>query len=192
MQSTIAKNSMSHHTTHLLELFRFCPKCGSGNFGIDTEKSKRCRDCGFTYFMNPGASTVAVIMNERNELLAVRRCKEPAIGTLDLPGGFSDCHETSEEGVAREVLEETGLEVTHTQFLFSEPNSYRYSGLDIPTLDFFYLCRVARTDCAHAMDDAGEVLWLPWEKVRPEDFGLKSISLGIRRLIAMHKTQQLP
>lgn len=91
-----------------------------------------------------------------------------------------------------EVLEETGLEVTHTQFLFSEPNSYRYSGLDIPTLDFFYLCRVARTDCAHAMDDAGEVLWLPWEKVRPEDFGLKSISLGIRRLIAMHKAQQLP
>ena len=35
------------------------------------------------------------------------------------------------------------------------------------------------------MDDAAEVLWLPWQEVRPEDFGLKSISLGVRRLLGM-------
>ena len=80
-------------------------------------------------------------------------------------------------------MEETSLEVIESRYLFSIPNMYRYSGLDIPTLDLFFLCKVASTKGAKAMDDAGEVLWLPWQKVKAEDFGLKSISLGVSRLI---------
>ena len=83
---------------HLLHLFSCCPKCGSKRFVENTEKSKRCEDCGFEYFMNPSASTVAVIVDEMDRLLVVRRSKEPAKGTLDLPGGFCDCYETGEEG----------------------------------------------------------------------------------------------
>ncbi|MBQ9293992.1 MAG: NUDIX domain-containing protein [Bacteroidaceae bacterium] len=170
---------------HLLHVFSHCPKCGSERFVADSEKSKRCEACGFQYFMNPSASTVAIIVDEMGRLLVVRRSKEPAKGTLDLPGGFCDCHETGEEGVRREVMEETGLEVTEARYLFSLPNMYRYSGLDIPTLDLFFLCKVKETGGATAMDDASEVMWLPWQKVKPEDFGLKSISLGVRRLLEM-------
>lgn len=177
------KTYMNQEGKHLLHLFGYCPKCGAKAFAEDTEKSKRCEACGFTYFMNPSASTVAVIVDERDRLLVVRRSKEPAKGTLDLPGGFCDCYETGEEGVRREVMEETGLSVTESQYLFSLPNMYRYSGLDIPTLDLFFLCKVASTEGAKAMDDAGEVLWLPWQKVKAEDFGLKSISLGVSRLL---------
>ena len=71
------------------------------------------------------------------------------------------------------------------EFLFSVPNVYPYGGLDIHTIDLFFLCRVKCTKGATAMDDAAEVLWLPWQEVRPEDFGLKSISLGVRRLLGM-------
>lgn len=171
---------------HLLQLFSYCPKCGSKRFVVDSEKSKCCEDCGFVYFMNPSASTVAVIVDEMGRLLVVRRSKEPAKGTLDLPGGFCDCHETGEEGVKREVLEETGLSVVESRYLFSLPNMYHYCGLDIPTVDLFFLCKVAETEGATAMDDASEVLWLPWEDVTPEDFGLKSISLGVARLLELH------
>lgn len=83
--------------------------CGSSRFDIHNEKSKQCADCGFTYYANPSSATVALIVNEKNELLTVRRGKEPAKGTRDLPGGFVDMDETGEQGVAREVLEETGL-----------------------------------------------------------------------------------
>lgn len=172
-------------TNHLLHIFDYCPKCGAKAFREDTEKSKRCEKCGFVYFMNPSASTVAVIVDDQDRLLVVRRSKQPAKGTLDLPGGFCDCYETGEEGVRREVMEETGLSVTESRYLFSLPNMYRYSGLDIPTLDLFFLCKVERTEGATAMDDAGEVLWLPWQEVRAEDFGLKSISLGVSRLLEM-------
>ena len=96
---------------HPLELFKYCPKCGSPHFEVNNEKSKRCADCGFVYYFNSSAATVAFILNDKNELLVCRRGKEPAKGTLDLSGGFIDMYETGEEGVAREVLEETGLQV---------------------------------------------------------------------------------
>ena len=120
-------------------------------------------------------------------LLVVRRGKEPAKGTLDLPGGFSDMGETSEEGVAREVLEETGLHVTRTEFLFSLPNRYVYSGLEIPTMDMFYRCEIADTVGAHAMDDAADLMWIPLSEVDPNQFGLESIRLGVRKLLQMLK-----
>ena len=171
---------------HPLEKFRYCPLCGSEKFVENNFKSKRCEACGFVYYFNPSSSTVAVIVNEKNELLAVRRAKEPARGTLDLPGGFCDCYETGEEGVVREVKEETGLCVESATFLFSIPNIYPYGGLDIHTIDMFFLCHVNSTRNAIAADDAAEIMWIPWEEVRPEDFGLKSISRGVERLLQMH------
>ena len=89
--------------SHVLDKFKFCPVCGSQHFEINNFKSKKCKDCGFTYYLNPSSATVAFILNEKEELLVVRRKNEPAKGTLDLPGGFVDMDETGEEGVAREV-----------------------------------------------------------------------------------------
>ena len=81
---------------HPLSQFRYCPKCGSEHFDIHNEKSKQCKDCGFVYYFNPSSASVALILNKQNELLVCRRAKEPAKGTLDLPGGFIDMAETGE------------------------------------------------------------------------------------------------
>ena len=166
---------------HPLDQFKFCPKCGSSRFVEHNAKSKHCEACGFTYYFNPSAATVALIENERGEWLCVRRAKDPARGTLDLPGGFSDMDETSEEGVIREVKEETGLDVEQVEFLFSVPNRYVYSGFTVHTIDMFYRCR-ARGQ-ARPADDAAEVLWLRPEDIRPEAFGLMSIRRGVERLL---------
>lgn len=89
--------------SHVLDKFQFCPVCGSNHFEINNIKSKKCKDCGFSYYLNPSSATVALILNSKKELLAVRRKKDPAKGALDLPGGFVDMDETGEEGMAREV-----------------------------------------------------------------------------------------
>ena len=47
---------------HPLELFKFCPKCGSPSFVENNEKSKRCDDCGFVYYFNASSATVAFIL----------------------------------------------------------------------------------------------------------------------------------
>lgn len=168
---------------HPLNKFKYCPICGSSHFEEQDEKSKRCNECGFEYYMNPSSANVALILNDKEELLVVRREKEPAKGTLDLPGGFADIGETSEQGVIREVKEETGLNVKKVRYLFSIPNKYRYSDFDIPTLDMFYLCQVDDFTSLKAMDDASEVKWIAIKDIHPKQFGLKSIQQGLIQFI---------
>lgn len=164
---------------HPLQRYRYCPVCGSADFLVSSVKSKQCRHCGYELFINPSAAVVAFIRNARGELLVVERDCEPAKGTLDLPGGFTDIDETVEESVIREIKEETGLTVTATTYLFSYPNHYLYSGMDIPTLDFFFECQVEDTSVLHAADDAASCQWLPLNQIQPERFGLKSIRQGV-------------
>ena len=168
---------------HPLSLFKYCPKCGSIRFTENNEKSKRCADCGFVYYFNPSAATVAFIMNSKKELLVCRRAKDPAKGTLDLAGGFLDMYETGEQGVKREVLEETGLEVTEAIYLFSIPNTYEYSGFLVHTLDQFFLCRIKDDSQIKAMDDVAESFCLPLAQINPDDFGLDSIREGVKRFL---------
>lgn len=167
--------------------FKFCPICGSSHFSINNFKSKKCANCGFTYYANPSSATVAFILNERDELLAVRRKNEPAKGTLDLPGGFVDMEETGEQGIVREVKEETSLEATEANYLFSLPNIYHYSGIDIHTLDMFYMVKVKDFSHIKAMDDAAEYLWLPLSEIQPGQFGLRSIRHGLILFLEKYK-----
>lgn len=164
---------------HPLNLFHFCPKCGSSQFIVHNEKSKKCQNCGFVYYFNISAATVAFILNDRGELLVSKRAKEPAKGTLDLPGGFVDMYETAEEGVVREVKEETGLDVKEAVYQFSLPNLYMYSGFEVQTVDMFFLCRVEDTSHLIAMDDVSELYFIPLDEINPEDFGLASIKKGL-------------
>lgn len=168
---------------HPLDDFRFCPRCGAADFSVHDARSKRCHACGFTYYHTASAATVAVILNRRRELLVTRRAFEPARGTLDLPGGFVDPHESLEEGCRREAAEETGAEVTACRYLFSLPNTYRYSDFDVHTADAFFVCELADEDAVSAADDAAELHWMPLEAVRPEDFGLASVRQGVRLLL---------
>ena len=173
----------------LLDKYNYCPVCGSQKFIANSEKSKVCGDCGFELFMNPCSANAAIITNEQGEMLVVRRKKEPAKGTLDLPGGFADVQETVEEGVCREVKEETGLHVTRAEYLFSLPNQYVYSGLTIPTLDLFFRCHVDNITDLKASDDAAECLWIPIKEVNPADFGLHSIRKGVEKYIRKLKRE---
>ena len=171
---------------HPLELFKYCPKCGSPSFVKNNEKSKRCDDCGFVYYFNASSATVAFILNEKGELLVCRRAKEPAKGTLDLAGGLVDRFETGEEGVAREVREETGLEVVDAAYQFSLPNTYMYSGFLVHTLDQFFLCRVKYEKNLNAMDDVADSFWVSLSEVNPEEFGLDSVREGVKRFLKEH------
>jgi ADP-ribose pyrophosphatase YjhB (NUDIX family) len=54
---------------------------------------------------------VGGVIIDKGRALLIRRGSEPLLGEWSIPGGTLELGETLEEGVARELLEETGLTV---------------------------------------------------------------------------------
>ena len=171
---------------HPLAIFKFCPVCGSSNWVINNFKSKRCQDCGFVYYGNASAAVACLIVNEKNELLVCRRAKDPAKGTLDLPGGFVDLNESAEEALRRELLEELNVEIKNPQLYTSIPNNYLYSKMNINTLDLLYTAEIKNINTLRAADDVSEAFFTPINTISPDDFGLISIKKGIIAFLKDH------
>ena len=174
---------------HPLAPFRYCPRCGNDGFAERNPKAKSCPKCGLIYYANPSAATACFITDSAGRLLAVRRAKDPAKGTLDLPGGFMDMDETAEGGIIREIREETGIEVDAVSYLFSLPNIYPYGGMRVHTADLFFAAQVSDFSLAIASDDAAELVILAPDDITPEDFGLESIHQAVGRWLARKKNQ---
>ncbi len=171
---------------HPLYRFRFCPLCGADGFAEQGANARKCGTCGFTYYANPKGATVAIIVNERGEMLTGCRKQNPAQGTRDLVGGFIDLDETAEEGMCREIKEESGLDISPSDlhYLFSQHNQYPYSGIVCRTIDLFFEVRVKGHPAAEAHDDVSNLTWLPVATLPVEEFGLASVRRGLRRYLA--------
>ena len=96
----------------------------------------------------------------------MERGKNPLKGYWSLPGGVLEIGETLEQGVIREVREETGLEVTPVSMLeiferiirdAAGKPEYHYVLID-------YVCRITG-GTLRAADDASRVEWAPRRKL---------------------------
>lgn len=169
------------------KLFRFCPVCGSPEFHQQNVKSMRCADCDFSMYVNPSAAVAAFILNDKDELLVGVRAKDPEKGTLDLPGGFVDDDETSEDALRRELREELTINVDEISYLFSLPNQYTYSGWTLPTLDLFYLVKIGTNIVPVPADDVASCSFVALDRVDPQQFGLLSIKEAVKRFLKTYK-----
>lgn len=97
---------------------RFCGRCGA-RLRRATEISKKCPGCGTEYFprLNPA---IVVLVEKGDEALLVhaRNFKRPEM--MALVAGFVETGESLEECVAREIKEETDLDVTNITYVGSQ------------------------------------------------------------------------
>ncbi len=98
--------------------YRFCPLCGHSLIFIreDDKQRKHCEHCGWTYYPKVAAAVTAITVRGTRVLL-VKRGRDPFRGTWMFPSGFVDFGEHPEEAVARELREETGLELVRLRLL---------------------------------------------------------------------------
>ena len=144
------------------EKIRFCPSCGSPSVQTPNHRAFSCGNCGFEFFLNTAATVAGLILDSRDpeQILLIRRGRDPAKGKLAFPGGFVDPEENAEEALRREVLEELGLSIEIDRYLCSLPNNDLYRGTVYPVLDLFF---VARTDrFTQPRIRSSEVLEISW------------------------------
>jgi NAD+ diphosphatase len=93
--------------------FRFCPQCATPlelisqmEDGGDKERL-RCPACNFTHWNNP-TPVLAAVIEYQGQILLARNAAWPG-KMYALITGFMEAGETPQEGIRREILEETSL-----------------------------------------------------------------------------------
>lgn len=152
----------------------YCPKCGKDSFIEDSFKSVKCQKCNFRIFLNAGAAVIAIIRNDKDEVLFTVRRHDPSAGMLDFPGGFVDYEENAEEALRREIREELNLQISDLKYLLSIPNIYEYEGILYHTLDLVFTCKVENFDNIKTADDVSGYKFISIENISLDDVGLRS------------------
>lgn len=90
-----------------------CPFCGSELTERMEEGRERlyCGSCERFIWRNPSPVAAVIIHDEEANVLLVKRGIEPGKGKWSLPAGFLELEESASEAAARELEEETGLEI---------------------------------------------------------------------------------
>ena len=71
---------------------------------------------------------VGGVIIDRGRVVLIRRGSEPLLGQWSIPGGTLEIGETLEEGVARELLEETGIQIRVLELIELFDRIYRDNG----------------------------------------------------------------
>jgi 8-oxo-dGTP diphosphatase len=138
---------------------------------------------------------VGGVVIEQGRALLIRRGSEPLLGQWSIPGGTLELGESLEEGVARELLEETGLEVRVLELIEVFDRIFREPGENTaeerPKFHFVivdYLCeRIAGE--ARAGSDVTDVAYA--QEAELEKFQMTPTAMRVlRRAFAMERERR--
>jgi mutator protein MutT len=121
---------------------------------------------------------VGAVVVRNGQVLLIRRRNPPLEGRWTLPGGRVEAGESLEAAVVREVLEETGVEVTAAELLVVvDPVERDASGAVLyhfVILD--YACEWVAGE-PHAASDADAARWVPRSQLEAYDLPAKTLEV---------------
>lgn len=109
-----AKSMLSWHQSH-----RFCAKCGAESELVKAGYERLCPACNASHF--PRTDPVVIMLACHSNKALIGRGPQLPPGYFSALAGFMEPGETIEEAVARELMEEAGVEATSVQIIANQP-----------------------------------------------------------------------
>ncbi len=149
----------------------FCPLCAAElvRAEIEGRSRQRCPRCDFVLYLNPACAAAGIVVDDRGRVLMIRRAIDPGKGLWALPAGYQDVDEGPAETVAREVREETGLDIEVGELfdvVFMPHNPRKPANL------ISYVCTVLGGEL-QAADDALEARFFDLDEL-PDDIAFEN------------------
>lgn len=109
---------------------RFCSQCG-GELAyrtVDEKTREVCPACETVFYRNPLPAAASLVLNEKREVLCLKRGQKLHKGKWALPIGFVEMDESVADAALRELREEAGIEGRILQMLHVDSQKLDYYG----------------------------------------------------------------
>ena len=142
----------------------FCLRCGS-KMELQTDKEGKmrpqCTNCNWTFYKNPIPASACVIMNDKNEIVVIKRKYEPNAGGWALPSGYVEIDQTPAECAIDEMKEETGLD---GEVIVQLGYDTEFSPINEKVISFGFFMKITGGEL-QAGDDAAEAKFVPLDEL---------------------------
>lgn len=155
------------------EAYKHCLLCGS-SFETVEPLVLRCTACHFKHYLNASPCNAVIIENNLNQILLVKRARDPHKGKWDLPGGFINAGEEYADSVKREVKEELGCEVEIERIIGVYTDTYLYQNIIMPTFCVIAKVRLITSELKIA-DDVSDYQFFSKGEIFSQDIAFKTI-----------------
>ena len=98
---------------------QFCSRCGHAAVQTDHENAMRCPACKYSQY--PRIQPCVIVAITKGSQILLARSVRRHTSMYGLIAGFVEIGETLEQAVARETLEEVGIELKNIQYMSSQP-----------------------------------------------------------------------
>lgn len=169
---------MKADINRLIKNYNFCIKC-AGKLKHKKEGLLICLSCDFHFYLNPKTTNAGILLNEKGEVLLVKRKYPPRKNYWDLPGGFIELNETGEESFIREIKEELGIIIKNSKYFASYYDVYLYQNIYFPTLCLVYTEKID-SQGIKASDDISQVKFFPFAKIPFSKIAFDGLKTALR------------
>ncbi|MBP3737167.1 MAG: NAD(+) diphosphatase [Lachnospiraceae bacterium] len=157
---------------HLYVWYRdnsFCGRCGKPMRHSLKERAMQCPECGNIVYprINPA---VIIGLTDGDRIVMTKYAARETKGNA-LIAGFCEIGETAEETVAREVMEEVGLEVENIRYYKSQP-----WGFELDLLMGFYCNVKGSRDITMDEHELASAKWIRREDIVSDPHGISLTS----------------
>ena len=146
------------------ENVNFCLQCGNKmELTSDREEKVRpqCTNCNWTFYKNPIPASACVIINDKKEIVIIKRKYEPNAGGWALPSGYVEIDQNPAECAVDEMKEETGLD---GEVIVQLGYDTEFSPIYEKVISFGFLMKIIGGEL-QAGDDAVEARYVSFDEL---------------------------